>query len=296
MADVRRHVFDNGICVTCGPHVLDDGECVTCRSNPPDLYLLRDPYTGGWIEGGAKAVAELFASRKDWNPALHPRAPGGEGGGRFVSSPGGAGSFADKIAGALTEADALTAAPVHMVVDHDKGKLTLAGVPEPQQRDLLLGVLAYSGGTHDDINAVLRGGAVRGSRSSAEADIKKVDMAMSHSPLSHDVVTYRGIQDGRAVFGDAWEGDMTGVRFREPAYSSTTADRRIVDDFIDNRDPAPTEMRIHVPAGTNAINISGYGDDHTDEAELLLDRGTSFRVISDTTGRGRRLLDVEVIP
>lgn len=33
------------------------------ESDPPDLYLLRDPYTGGWIEGGQKAARELLASR-----------------------------------------------------------------------------------------------------------------------------------------------------------------------------------------------------------------------------------------
>lgn len=296
MADVRRHFLDNGICITCGPHALDNGNCVTCRAvDVYDTYLLRDPYTGGWIEGGERAARALFASRKGGSWQGQPRDPGGEDGGQWVAGPGAGGSFADRITDALKGADALAAAPVRMVRDREKRTINLTGVPESQQRDLMLAVLAYGGGGHDDINAVLRDGKVRGSRPVAEADIKKVDTVMSHSPLARDVVVFRGIQDGRTVFGDAWQGDMTGVRFREPAYSSTTADPRIVDDFIDDRDPAPVELRIRVPAGTHAINLSGYGDEHIDEAELLLDRGLSFRVVADTTARGRRHLDVEVI-
>lgn len=205
-------------------------------------------------------------------------------------------SFDDRAAAALQGVEALGAAPVRVVRDHAKGTMTLAGVPDSQQRDLLLGVLAYSGGTYDDINSFLRGHGMRGDRAKAEANIGKLRTAMSHSPLQHDVVTYRGLQDGRAVFGDAWNGDLTGHRYREPAFSSTATHRRVVDDFINNRDPAPVEMRLFVPAGTHAMNLSSDGGEHIDEAELLLDLDLPHHIISDAVVNGRRHLDVIIEP
>jgi hypothetical protein len=209
---------------------------------------------------------------------------------------GGGDSFIDKIADALHGADALTAAPVRIVRDHDRGTITLAGVPDPEAPNLLRGVLSYVMASDGNVNALLRGGKAIGSRSRAEAFIETIDTALRHSPLTHDVLVFRGIQDGRSVFGDAWRGDLTGCQFREPGYSSTSADRRRVEDFISDRDIAPAELRIHVPAGTHAINLSDFGDAHGDEAELLLDRDLPFRVVADRSDHGRRYLDVEITP
>ncbi len=134
-----------------------------------------------------------------YNPS-QPRDPGGEGGGQWTK---GGGSFASKIAGAAKDAEALAAAPVRVVRDDDKRTITLAGVPEPQQRDLLMGVLTYTGGAHSDINAVLRGGDVHGSRPKAEEAIKKVDAAMRHSPLAHDVLGNLPSKGGASSGGGA---------------------------------------------------------------------------------------------
>lgn len=253
-----------------------------------DLGFSHDVRTGRWEDSALRAKGHHY----DPNQA---RDPGGADGGRWVKGPGGAASFADKIAGALKDADALTAAPVRVVRDDEAHTLTVTGVPEAQHHDIRRALLHYVDGTYEDVNGILRGGAVGGDRTRAEASIEHIDVAMTHSQLSHDVVTHRGIQDGRAVFGDAFDSDMTGLRYREPAYSSTTADRRIVDSFVYAGDPAPTELRIHVPAGTRAVNLSRFGEDSADEAELLLDRDTSFRVVGDRSADGRRYLDVEVV-
>lgn len=243
-----------------GVHYLVDGICVTCRST---------------------------ASR-NFNPSLHPHDPHD---GKFVHTGGGLGSFAGKLADALKGADALDAAPVGLVTDHQAGGITISGIDD---REAMLAVLSYQMGMHDSVNGVLRGGNVPGNRARAEAGIAKIDAAMGQSPLSHDVQAFRGIRNGRRL-GDAWDGDMTGVEFTELAYASTTTDRRVADDFMGDRDPAPAVLHILVPKGTHALKLSDFGEGHNDEAELLLDRGLHFRVVGDRTENGRRILDVEVI-
>jgi hypothetical protein len=59
-------------------------------------------------------------------------------------------------------------------------------------------------------------------------------------------------------------------------------------------------MRLLVPAGVGAIEISGPRDPDTleGESEVLLQRGLRMRVVADhgVDARGVRQLDVEVIP
>lgn len=164
MADVRRHFLDNGICITCGPHALDNGNCVTCRAvDVYDTYLLRDPYTGGWIEGGERAARALFASRKGGSWQGQPRDPGGEDGGQWVSSPAGAagGALKDalKLAGKID-----IGGDEHLAgsakVDGDDGNVYLAAIDSGGRRRLRIGVGDAQFGSRYDAAGPWRAGTL----------------------------------------------------------------------------------------------------------------------------------------
>lgn len=129
--------------------------------------------------------------------------------------------------------------------------------------------------------------------------IRRLDRLFDSSRLTHDVVAYRGLGTGRSVFGDpaSWPADLTGFKFVDPAYASTTVRREVATAFSQD---GGVQARLFLPRGTKAIQISDFGE----EAELLLPRGTTFRVVHDRgfsvvikDGKKIRIrnIDVEVI-
>jgi hypothetical protein len=160
------------------------------------------------------------------------------------------------------------------------------------------------------------------------ARVAEIDKTMSVSKLTSDVKVDRVIQKGSAVFGrDAWYGgvidwnstdfdkqdrevevwesgvrpDLTGLRWKEPAYSSTTADPAVAKDFgkrwpksNSSLDGEPVIMTILVPKGTGGVQLAEMGH----AAEVLLERGLTYEVVADhgVGSDGFRLLDVRVVP
>lgn len=126
--------------------------------------------------------------------------------------------------------------------------------------------------------------------------ISHLDAAMAHSRLDRDVVTYRGVTDIRRLVGARAErGNLTGAKWTDRAFLSTSTERRLAHNFSRKgaavSDTRPTVLRYLVPKGSHAVKLSSSRH----ESELLLDRGSSFRVVADH-GQidGARYLDVEV--
>jgi hypothetical protein len=159
----------------------------------------------------------------------------------------------------------------------------------------------YIGAGYTFVNASLRGQSQATDK--AKETIEKLDAVMERSKLTEDVGVYRGLENGRKLFGDSFDGDLTGVEWKEKAYSSTTVNEDVADDFIgadsednDDLDPSelgPMKMRIVLPKGTPAMQAS----DVDDEAELIVGRNSNFRVIKDNgeDDSGVRVIDVELI-
>lgn len=150
----------------------------------------------------------------------------------------------------------------------------------------------YTGFTYGEVNGPLR--ARLGSlRAIADAEIRSqirlMDAALSRSPLTSDVVVYRGIGNGSRVFGPDWDGDLTGAQWVEHAYLSTSSSATQAGFFGSS---GGAQMRILAPRGTRGIELTG--DDA--EAELLLQRGLRLRIVRDSgPGSQPRVLDVEII-
>jgi hypothetical protein len=180
------------------------------------------------------------------------------------------------------------------------GEKALAAAPLGLHRDGVdpdghRGLVAYQDGNppanYGGINKSLRG--LRDSTPAIKDNIDGIDRDMAASKLTADVVTFRGVKDAKVMFGaDRMSGDLTGMRWREDAYVSTAVDEKVARSF--GGGPG-LQMRILVPAGTGAVDLSEAGG--VDEREMLLDRGHVFEVAADHgMVRGVRSVDVRVIP
>lgn len=160
------------------------------------------------------------------------------------------------------------------------------------------------------VNSFLRGQFA--GNDSTRDQILHLDKVMERSKLTDDAPVFRGVDKrGRVMFGDAFDGDMTGYEWREKGFSSTTTNEDVADDFSlgtgDDDDDEDDEeggggggdntgsvkMRIVLPKGTRAIQ----GSEVDEEAELILARDSNFRVIQDRgwDPSGVRILDVELV-
>lgn len=147
----------------------------------------------------------------------------------------------------------------------------------------------YQSAYFQAINGQLRRGELSGS---VAQSVAAIDSAMDRSALTADVEVWRGRRNATVLFGDRADGDLTGTRWREDAYVSTSADERQARNFAsDGEPPRPLLMRITAPEGTNAVELSPLAD----QAELLIARGHEFEVVADRGMTGNlRHLDVRV--
>lgn len=119
----------------------------------------------------------------------------------------------------------------------------------------------------------------------------------SRRTLKDDVKVFRGIQDPKAVFGDAWEedGDNAGLSWEDPAFTSTSANQEVASRLFAQGNVLMTML---VPKGTKATHLAhDAGDLDEDESEILLNRGLKFRIMRDNgkDEAGVRHIDVEVM-
>lgn len=146
-------------------------------------------------------------------------------------------------------------------------------------------ISAYTDIQYANINPLLRGQKQdfggRAEASTARMHTRNIDSAMKKSALSDDFVLYRGMHgDGAAL--------KPGTVFSDKAFVSTTADEYAAVNWsvtAQKRSPVQTGtvLTIRAPKGTSAVPIgSGQSVRTSDEQEVLLNRGTRFRVIGRT--------------
>jgi tetratricopeptide (TPR) repeat protein len=127
--------------------------------------------------------------------------------------------------------------------------------------------MMYSGGDYQTINAALRRGEVlTGDAARAQAGLDAA-LDLPQSTLPRDATLYRGLsgKEARERFANVKPGDT----FEDLAYTSTAAN---ADSVVRNENIV---FNISAPAGTMAAPIPSK---YSSEQELLLGRGTKFRV------------------
>lgn len=201
----------------------------------------------------------------------------------------GAGQAAKKaIKKALTGPAVLAAPPLDLAKMGD----------DPRAEALWFRTGDNSGDLGGELGFVIMGDYMRHGRTGWTFDaeflderIAEIDSAMRDSVLPEPIEVYRGIV-GTQFLGEP--GTLAGATFVDRAHVSTTIDRAHA------RAIGGTEMRIRVPAGVSAIRMADRDPDLA-ESEILLDRGLTYRVISEEIERDddgfitKHIINAEVI-
>jgi hypothetical protein len=278
------------------------------KTQGPELAAL----LGGW-SNGYLTLSEAVTTAAGFVEGQHPR----DREGQFAEKRG-SGSARGGSAPMSGEA-ALNSAPVRLkpsakghTGDYSDDELT--GIAD---EDVKRALSEMEGVEYQVTNSYLRGGFTGDVPADVTGRVDAIDKAMAVSPLPGDVVVHRGIKDGARTFGDTWYGefaegtfeeqdakwprwqagerpDLTGMVWEDLAYSHTTVKPDILDYHARKiADLDPVAMKILVPKGTRAVQMSGMDL----EGELMLERGLRFRVVKDhgADENGVRQWDVEVI-
>lgn len=215
--------------------------------------------------------------------------------GRWTDTPsvGNSSSFSQRFDDALTGDEVLHASPV--MYHYDPKDRHFGSLDKAVQDDVMQSIRTYSGESYLSINSYLRNVDPASTRHKLDYDMAKehvpnLDKAMEASPLLHDVITYRGVYSPKKVFGSSYNaspGSMTGLRYRDDGFSSTSSSKKVAEDFSMDE----VVLRILTPKGTHAVALSSGG-----ENELLLDRGLTYKIVNDyVDDNGKRYFDVMVV-
>ncbi|MDQ8757941.1 ADP-ribosyltransferase [Sphingosinicella sp. LHD-64] len=149
-------------------------------------------------------------------------------------------------------------------------------------------VTAYTSSYYRAINACLRGDG--GCDDKVKSTIEALDRAIAKSLLPAEQVVFRGVSDNYASYLRS-SGLRTGSVVIDDAYVSTSRDPKKAS-FFAAIPPEGLIMKIHIPAGSLALDVAPYSDFPAEE-EILLPRGTKLRVTGYDSGT--RTLEMEVI-
>lgn len=118
--------------------------------------------------------------------------------------------------------------------------------------------------------------------------IEHTDTAFEKANLSEPVMAYRGLGDDIDFLKN---NDLTGYTIRDLGYSSVSLDKDIAGQFSDS-----ITMEVRLPKGTRALNLERTGiETESPEMEMLLARGSKFKVIEDRRSGNNPIIVVEVI-
>ncbi|TWU22448.1 ADP-ribosyltransferase exoenzyme [Novipirellula galeiformis] len=131
-------------------------------------------------------------------------------------------------------------------------------------------VTAYSTRKFQEINGDLRSG--KGTRN--KATIQKLDSAIAKSKTTTDQQLFRAAKIP-AIDEALKSGNIEGLEFSDHAYTSTSKDKSRADNFA--RDGARM-FKVNVPKGSSAIDVGDHAGGLKGEQEVLLPRGSKFRV------------------
>lgn len=152
------------------------------------------------------------------------------------------------------------------------------------------------------VNDSLRNGERTGDKPQVRRDtdtvIKGMDSAFSKMPRTTQPITVmRGVEAAQEMFGRP--GSKVGKKFTDKGFVSTTTNAETSKGFAENGegdlDKNSALLTIHVPPGSQAMSLGDLAVSPL-EKEILLNRGSSFRVISDSTATGVRQIALELIP
>lgn len=152
---------------------------------------------------------------------------------------------------------------------------------------------SYTSAGHMEINRWLRKNDVPGDAATKRlGQIKSLEKAIDRSELPEGVILHRGFSNKELYqMAKANSESMVGSTLIDKGFGSTSTSGSIARDFasIVGKETAPIKMTIRAPKGTKGaiINLTRKYDDNMyfDESEVLLQRGTQYRVDSVKLGK-----------
>ncbi|MGW9025533.1 ADP-ribosyltransferase, partial [Streptomyces sp. NPDC055722] len=144
-------------------------------------------------------------------------------------------------------------------------------------------------GTYKEMNGFLRGDATKWSPY-VQHNIDEVDKALAGNPVPEDLMVVRGTGTGHLKLDDPLE--MLGRTYDDKGFMSTSLGDHPVPAFAGE----DALLHLRVPKGTPALWVEKVSNFGMGERELLLGRGTQFRVTRVFMDNGQVQVYGEVLP
>ncbi|MES9507928.1 ADP-ribosyltransferase [Streptomyces sp. NPDC000609] len=151
----------------------------------------------------------------------------------------------------------------------------------------------YTGETfpsYHDMNGHLRGTAGFGPEPAVLHDIAEMDRVMSTRPVPDDIMVVRGTGLGHLKLDSPL--DMLGKTYPDKGYTSTSLGNHPVSGFAGKE----AILHLRVPKGTPALWLEKVSKFDVSERELLLARGSEFKVTRVFMENGQVQVYGEVLP
>ncbi|MFB6711805.1 ADP-ribosyltransferase [Streptomyces sp. NPDC056358] len=151
----------------------------------------------------------------------------------------------------------------------------------------------YTGETfpsYHDMNGHLRGTPGFGPKPEVLHDIAEMDRVMSTRPVPDDIMVVRGTGLGHLKLDSPL--DMLGKTYPDKGYTSTSLGNHPVSGFADKE----AILHLRVPKGTPALWLEKVSKFDVSERELLLARGSEFKVTRVFMENGQVQVYGEVLP
>ncbi|MFF0291958.1 ADP-ribosyltransferase, partial [Streptomyces sp. NPDC005262] len=151
----------------------------------------------------------------------------------------------------------------------------------------------YTGETfpsYHDMNGHLRGTPGFGPRPEVLHDIGEMDKVMSTRPVPEDIMVVRGTGLGHLNLESPL--DMLGNTYPDKGYTSTSLGNHPVPSFAGKE----AILHLRVPKGTPALWLEKVSKFDVEERELLLARGSEFKVTRVFMDNGQAQVYGEVLP
>ncbi|MGD9581107.1 MAG: ADP-ribosyltransferase [Vampirovibrionia bacterium] len=162
----------------------------------------------------------------------------------------------------------------HEVLKHEHLKW---GTKSSKNKKMIEAVREYTGHYYQDINQILRAGSYNPDiKSDLSNRIKNIDAAFEHKSASvpEPIVVYRGVNNN--VVQHLQPGDI----FQDNGFISTTALQHKAEGW-----KSEATLHILLPKGAKALSVKDISN-YSTESEVLLNRGTKFRIIGTQEGKG----------
>jgi hypothetical protein len=135
-----------------------------------------------------------------------------------------------------------------------------------------------------------RRAADRDYQTTVREEVRHLDAAIARHTFDRDVVAYRTMSDpGGKIAG----GVKPGSVFRDHGYVSTTSDKNFLKDFATGDKASRVEVRVTIRKGARGAPMARLST-FDNEKEILLPRGSSFRVTKVVAASGDRPKEIHM--